>query len=83
VNIVDPVDGSRGAVVTTVEPGTPADDAALQPGDLVTVVDERPVDGAAAFAAAVRAHRPGDDVALMVARDGAERQMRVSLSSAG
>ena len=68
VSMDDPDDGSRGAVVVAVEPGSSAADAGLRVGDLVTHVDDKAVDGAAALAAAIRGRRPGDTVRLTVQR---------------
>lgn len=82
VDVEDPTDGSRGAVLTAVAAGTPADDAQLQPGDLVTALDGTPVDGAAALAGAVRAHTPGEVVEVSFRRDGEEQQVTVTLSAA-
>ena len=68
VSMDDPEDGSRGAVVASVEPGSPAAEAGLRADDLVTHVDDKAVDGAAALAAAIRGRRPGDTVRLTVQR---------------
>ena len=79
VAVDDPRDGSRGAVVASVAEGGAAEDAGLRVGDLLTAVDGTPVDGAAALAAAVRSHEPGDQVVVSFDRDGEERQVTVSL----
>ncbi len=36
-------DGLRGAVIQQVQPGSPADNAGLQPGDVIVEVDRKPV----------------------------------------
>ncbi|MGH9165424.1 MAG: S1C family serine protease [Acidimicrobiales bacterium] len=77
----DPEDGSRGATIVSVEPGSPAADAGLQAGDLVTAVDAKTVDGAATLAAAVRSHQPGDRVALAYVRDGDSRRTQATLGT--
>lgn len=82
VDVEDPTDGSRGAVLRAVAAGTPADDAGLRPGDLVTALDGTPLDGAAALAGAVRAHAPGEVVVVSFSRNGVEQQVTVTLSAA-
>jgi putative serine protease PepD len=82
VSLEDPGDGSRGAVLTAVTPGSPADDAGLRAGDLVTGLDGTPVDGAAALAAAVQSRRPGDTVVVTATRDDEQVRVTVVLGSA-
>jgi putative serine protease PepD len=81
VTIEDPTDGSRGAVLTSVAPGSPAADAGLRAGDLVTAVDGTEIDGAAALAAAVRAHQPGETVDVAFSRDGDDDVARIELAA--
>lgn len=51
-----------GAQVAEVVPGSAAERAGIQTGDVVTAVDGRAVASAAALHAAVSAHQPGDTV---------------------
>ena len=83
VTLVDPGDGSRGAVLSSVAGGSPADDAGLRVGDLVTAVDGTAVDGAASLVAAVQVHAPGDAVVVAYSRDGEEREATVTLAARG
>ena len=80
VSTADPDDGSRGATVMSVASGSAAESAGIHEGDLITHVDGRAIDGAAALASAVRAHQPGDPVELQVIRDGTERTVRATLA---
>ena len=73
-------DGS-GALVQTVEPGSAAAEAGLQPGDVVAAVAERQVRDLDTLLAAIRDHQPGDSVALVIRRDGAEESITVTLGS--
>lgn len=49
----------------------------LRPGDLVLTVDRTPVASPDAVSAAVRRHRPGEEVAFGVLRDGTRTVVRV------
>ncbi|HUS61852.1 MAG TPA: trypsin-like peptidase domain-containing protein [Acidimicrobiales bacterium] len=77
----DPDDGSRGALVVSVADGSPAAKVGLAAGDLITDVAGRAVDGAAALAAAVRSHAPGDVVEIRYVRDGKAKTDSVTLAS--
>ena len=80
VSLADPSDGSRGATVVSVADGSAAAGAGIQAGDLITHVDGKAVDGAAALAAAVRGHQPGDPLELRVIRNGSERTVKAKLA---
>ena len=72
---------SDGASVAAVTAGGAAEAAGLAAGDVITKVGDRPVDSADALIAAVRSHRPGDEVVLTYQRDGDESTARVTLGS--
>jgi serine protease Do len=62
----------KGAAVTNVRPASPAEDAGLQPGDVIQEVNRKPVANADEFANDVRAVPAGKDVLLLVwSRGGA------------
>ncbi|MGY6501459.1 MAG: S1C family serine protease [Acidimicrobiales bacterium] len=81
VTIADPTDASRGAVVATVAPGSPAEEAGIEPGDLVTAVDGVAVDGASSLVAVVGRSAPGDSVVVDVIRDGEDLRLSVRLAA--
>ena len=56
----------HGAVIANVRPGSPADDAGLQPGDVVLEVNRKAVASAEQFANAVRTAPSDKDVLLLV-----------------
>jgi serine protease Do len=56
----------KGAVVANVRPGSPAEDAGLQPGDVVVEVNRKPVASAEQLANAVHAAPAGKDILLLV-----------------
>ena len=65
-------DGTQGAVVTQVQPGSPADQAGIQAGDVIVGVGTHPVSSPAQASAAIRnAERSGDNaIALRIIHDG-------------
>ncbi len=58
--------GTRAAVVSEITPGSPADDAGLEPGDLIRQVDRNEVRSAKECDRALR--RAGDTVLLLIQR---------------
>ena len=84
-----PVD--EGAVVGTVEEGSPADEAGLrggqldpaagvtEPGEVIVAVDGERVTGADDVVDAVAAKQPGDTIALEIYRGDDRRTVRVEL----
>jgi putative serine protease PepD len=70
-----------GAGIGEVGSGTAADEAGLEPGDVVTKVDDQPVSGSESLVATIRGYRPGDTVTLTVVRDGETRTVQVTLDS--
>ncbi len=61
---------ARGAIIRSVVPDTPADEAGLVEGDVVVAVDDRPIDSMVALAARIRIFEPGTEVELEYVRDG-------------
>lgn len=74
---------TAGALVTEVESASPADEADLEPGDIVTAVEGRRIDSSSSLTAAIREYPAGQSVELTVDRDGQEQTVEVSLSEAG
>jgi serine protease Do len=56
----------KGAAIANVRPGSPAEDAGLQPGDVVQEVNRKPVTSAEQFANAMHAMPAGKDILLLV-----------------
>jgi putative serine protease PepD len=72
--------GQDGAPIAAVQPGTPAEAAGLQPGDVVTRVDDARVEGFADLIARIGAHAPGEQVTLTITNGGTERTVDVTLA---
>lgn len=79
VGLGERTDGGRGAVVTTVNAGAPADKAGIQSNDIIVQVGGIDVDGSGGVIAAVRNHRPGDDIAIVIERNGARQTFNLTL----
>jgi len=74
-------DSPNGVTITSVEPGSPADEAQLFIGDIVTAIDGTPVESAEDVVDRVGAHAPGDAITLTVERRGTERDIEVTLGT--
>ena len=67
------VEGSAGVRIPgLVSWGTPAFNAGLEEGSVITHADGKPVTGLEDWQAAVRAHKPGDQMPIQFTRHGAE-----------
>ncbi len=77
------VTAATGAVIISVEPGTPADDAGLAAGDVVVAVNGETVEGSADLRRKIGLRRPSDKVEIAYLRDGARRTAQVTLAEAG
>jgi putative serine protease PepD len=72
----------NGAVrITQVRDGTPAADAGLRAGDVVTAVDGNRVTSADALTNAISAKSPGDTVSITYARGGTSHTIQIELAS--
>lgn len=72
------VDG--GAVIERVKADSPAERAGLVARDVIVSVNGKPVTSMGMLVVAVRAHRPGDAVALDIVRDNQPHGMQVTVS---
>ena len=72
-----PVDS--GALVRGVAPGSGAEEAGIQTGDVIVEIAGETVDGSQDLGDAIRAHEPGDEVQVTVIRDGTPRTITAVL----
>lgn len=76
------LDAARGALVASVVNGSPADEAGLEPGDVILGLDGEPVDSPKELARQVASAVPGGAVVLEVWRQGNTRSIDVELHAA-
>jgi putative serine protease PepD len=74
-------DGGTGAVVVDVEADGPADEAGLKEGDRLVSIDDQELRDATSVTAAIRGHAPGDEVTIVVERDGDEKTLQATLGT--
>jgi serine protease Do len=74
------LDREAGALVAQVEEGSPAARAGLRAGDVVTAVGSTAIDSPRALARVIAETRPGSTVEITVLREGATRELDVTLA---
>jgi S1-C subfamily serine protease len=72
-------DADNGAQVVEVTSGSPADDAGLQQGDVITEVDGDEIASGDDLRRAVAAAEPGDKLELTVQRNGETKTVTATL----
>src|SRR5262245_48182714 len=70
---------SEGALVETVEPGSPARKAGIRTGDLITKINDKEVADGADLVSTIRGHKPGDENTLIVEREGKKLEVKTRL----
>jgi len=70
-----------GAAVLSVEPRSPADDAGLRQGDVITAINGQGVRDLPALLTQLRRYDPGDSAELTVVRSDGEQRVRVDLAA--
>ncbi|CAL9508829.1 hypothetical protein SUDANB176_03609 [Streptomyces sp. enrichment culture] len=64
-----------------VEPGGPADKAGLEPGDVITKLDDRVIDSGPTLIGEIWTHKPGDEVTITYERGGKQHTTELTLGS--
>ena len=73
------LDVAEGAVVTQVEPGSAAERAGLEAGDVITAFNGEPITGAADLRNKTGLARVGTSAALTVLSEGRQREVKVAI----
>jgi putative serine protease PepD len=71
--------GGDGAKLDSIVDGSPAEDAGLQKGDLVTAVNGVKVTDGISLIVAIRTHQPGETIEFTIERGGDEKKVEVTL----
>lgn len=76
------LDKPEGALVSTVEKGSPADKAGLQSGDVIRKVNGQPIVSSGDLPALIGMAAPGDTIKMEVSRQGAPKELTARLANA-
>ncbi len=76
------LDKPEGALVSTVEKGSPADKAGLQSGDVIRQVNGKAIVSSGDLPAVIGLASPGDTIKLSVWRQGSARELSATLANA-
>jgi len=71
--------GPKGALVGSVQKGSPAEKAGLQPGDVILEYEGKPVLRSSELPAMVAATKPGTKAALQIWRDGKSEKLAIEV----
>jgi S1-C subfamily serine protease len=76
------VKADSGVMVVDVVPGTPAADAGLMPGDVITAIDNKTLSNPEDLREAIRQSEPGKEVTLKMARGKDTKELKAKLQAA-
>lgn len=74
-------EGVKGLRLTGITPGSPADKAGLQAGDVVVEFGGTPVTDLYTYTDALRSHEPGETVTVVAMRGGERKEFTVTLGT--
>lgn len=74
---------TKGAVVSEISPGGPADKAGLKPGDIILSYDGQEIEDHSDLRMRVARTNPGKEVSLKIIRDGKPETVKITLGELG
>lgn len=77
------VPDGQGVKITGVRAGSPAEQAGLAAGDVITAIGDKQIGNLYDMTDALRSHQPGDTVVIVSKRDGVERRATTVLGKRG
>ena len=75
------LDVTEGVYVSDMMENSAAEDAGVQPGDVIVAVEGKSVKSAAELQAAIGTRRPGDEVSITVDRGGKRKELAITLKN--
>ena len=72
----------QGAFIQKVVSGTPAEEAGLEAGDIITKIDDQNINEQRTLAQVIRGHKVGDKLQLTVDRNGQQLELTATLGEA-
>jgi serine protease Do len=72
---------AKGAVVNSVTPGSPAEDAGIEPEDVILAADDREIGDNSDLSRYIASKAPGTEVEVEVLRDGRRRTISITLGT--
>jgi serine protease Do len=70
----------QGVVLAAVAPGSPAEAAGLEPGDIITAINGTAVSDPQSFVQRANRGRAGDVLTFQILRDGKKQDVNVTLA---
>jgi len=70
---------AKGVIIAKVAPESPSQNAGLVPGDVIEKVDGKQVETAKEVQELVKAHKPGEKLSMLIARDGTAQPMSITI----
>ena len=80
--VVSVAEEEEGALVSEVAKDSPADQAGVKPGDIITKVDGKSVSDSAALLSLITQRKPGDEITLTVTRGDESLQLKAKVVAA-
>jgi putative serine protease PepD len=77
------IEAEEGAFVYDVIPGSGAEAAGLQQGDVIVAIDGEPITTNDDLGAAIADHEPGDEIEVTIDRGGDEQTLPAQLGRQG
>lgn len=69
------------SIIGRIEDGSPAEEAGLEPGDVITAIDGQPLTESLQVTNLIASKQPGEEVTVTVNREGETRTVTVTLGS--